>query len=197
MGSASASQALVETVSFRPKQLSPAQIPRREEKRRAWRSCPLDLARYATEHGGEPFGALLFCEGEVIAEYSNCVRSTGDLTKHAECGLISAFSPKIDRDKFLKCTLYTSTEPCAMCCRAIYCAGIGRVVYGRGQRPLLEIFGEPLRPHPLRSREILARISPHTRVFGPLMEAEGIALHKEYWPGRRTLNSPLPRGPPS
>jgi tRNA(Arg) A34 adenosine deaminase TadA len=163
---------------------------------RLYVSRALDLARYATEHGGEPFGALLFCEGEVIAEYSNCVRSTGDLTKHAECGLISAFSPKIDRDKFLKCTLYTSTEPCAMCCGAIYCAGIGRVVYGTGQGPLLEIFGEPVRPNPLRSREILARISPHTRVFGPLMEAEGIALHKEYWPGRRALDS-IPSGPSS
>jgi hypothetical protein len=53
----------------------------------------------------------------------------------------------------------------------------------------LEIFGEPVRPNPLRSREILARISPHTRVFGPLMEAEGIALHKQYWPGVSTLDS--------
>ena len=94
---------------------------------RLYVSRALDLARYATENGGEPFGALLFCEGEVIAEYANRVRSTGDITKHAECGLISAFSPKIDRDKFLKCTLYTSTEPCAMCCGAIYCAGKSRI----------------------------------------------------------------------
>lgn len=70
---------------------------------RLYLSRALDLAMYATEHGGETFGVLLFCEGEVIAECSDCVRSMGVPTKHAESGLISAFSPKIHRDKFLKC----------------------------------------------------------------------------------------------
>ncbi|HEY5078609.1 MAG TPA: nucleoside deaminase, partial [Opitutaceae bacterium] len=75
-----------------------------------------ELARYATTHGGGPFGALLVKDGKVVAEFSNCVHSTGDVTKHAEAGLISAFSPKISREEFEKSTLYTSTEPCAMCC---------------------------------------------------------------------------------
>jgi tRNA(Arg) A34 adenosine deaminase TadA len=149
---------------------------------RTYISRALNLAKDAMRHGGGPFGALLFCEGEIIAEYSSCTRSTGDVTKHAECGLISAFSPMIEQSKFLKCTLYTSTEPCTMCCGSIWCAGIGRVVYGTGQGPLFEIIGDPLVPNPLRSREILGRIAPHIKVFGPLMEPEGIAIHREYWP---------------
>src|SRR6202789_4196395 len=78
-----------------------------------------ELARYATTHGGGPFGALLVQDGKILAEFSNCVHSTGDVTKHAEAGLISTFSPKIDRATFAASTLYTSTEPCAMCCGAI------------------------------------------------------------------------------
>jgi len=87
-----------------------------------------DLARFATTHGGAPFGAVLVNDGKIIAEFSNCEYSTGDITKHAETGLISAFSPKISRATFAKSTLYTSSEPCTMCCGSIRFARIGKVV---------------------------------------------------------------------
>jgi tRNA(Arg) A34 adenosine deaminase TadA len=141
-----------------------------------------DLARYAITHGGGPFGALLVKDGKILAEYSNCVHSTRDVTKHAETGLISTFSPKIDRATFAQSTLYTSTEPCAMCCGAICFAGIGRVVYGTSEAPFVQVMGLPPLPYPLTSHEILRRISPQLKVLGPLMEAEGLAIHEGYWP---------------
>jgi len=141
-----------------------------------------ELARYAITHGGGPFGALLVKDGKILAEYSNCVHSTRDVTKHAETGLISTFSPKIDRETFAKSTLYTSTEPCAMCCGAICFAGIGRVVYGTSEAPFVQVMGLPPLPYPLTSQEILRRISPQLKVLGPLMEAEGLAIHEGYWP---------------
>ncbi len=141
-----------------------------------------ELARYAVTHGGGPFGALLVKDGKILAEYSNCVHSTHDVTKHAETGLISAFSPKIDRETFAKSTLYTSTEPCAMCCGAICFAGIGRVVYGTSEASFEQVMGLPPAPNPLRSHEILRRIAPRVRVLGPLMEAEGLTIHEDYWP---------------
>ncbi len=141
-----------------------------------------ELARYATTHGGGPFGALLVKDGKILAEFSNCVHSTGDITKHAETGLISAFSPKIDRATFAKSTLYTSTEPCAMCCGAICFSGIGRVVYGVSESPFEQVMGLPPSANPLTSHEIIGRVSPKTKVLGPLMEAEGLAIHEEYWP---------------
>ncbi len=140
------------------------------------------LARYAITHGGGPFGALLVKDGKILAEFSNCVHSTRDVTKHAETGLISTFSPKIDRETFAKSTLYTSTEPCAMCCGAICFSGIGRVVYGTSEAPFVQVMGLPPDPNPLASHEVLHRISPKTKVLGPLMEAEGLAIHEEYWP---------------
>jgi tRNA(Arg) A34 adenosine deaminase TadA len=141
-----------------------------------------ELARYAVTHGGGPFGALLVKDGKILAEYSNCVHSTRDVTKHAETGLISTFSPTIDRETFAKSTLYTSTEPCAMCCGAICFAGIGRVVYGTSDGQFIRVMGVPLEPHPLTSREILNRTAPTVKVLGPLMEAEGLLIHEEYWP---------------
>lgn len=140
-----------------------------------------ELATYAVTHGGGPFGALLVKDGKIIAEYSNCVFSTGDITKHAETGLISAFSPKIDRETFSKSTLYTSTEPCAMCCGSICFAGIGRVVYGVSEAPFEQTMGIPAPANPLTSHEILNRIAPEVKVLGPLMEAEGLKLHEAFW----------------
>jgi tRNA(Arg) A34 adenosine deaminase TadA len=149
---------------------------------RVYMSRAYELARYAVTHGGGPFGALLVKDGKVLAEFSNCVHSTGDVTKHAETGLISTFSPKIDRDTFSKSTLYTSTEPCAMCCGAIVFAGIGRVVYGTSEGPFEAVMGLAPEKEPLRSHEIIGRISPETHVLGPLMEAEGLTIHEGYWP---------------
>jgi tRNA(Arg) A34 adenosine deaminase TadA len=149
---------------------------------RVYMARAYELARYATTHGGGPFGAVLVKDGKILAEFSNCVHSTGDVTKHAEAGLISAFSPKISREVFEKSTLYTSTEPCAMCCGAIIFAGVGRMVYGTSEVPFELVMGLAPGPEPLTSREIIGRISPNTKVLGPLMEAEGLSIHEAYWP---------------
>jgi tRNA(Arg) A34 adenosine deaminase TadA len=149
---------------------------------RIYMARAFELARYAITHGGRPFGALLVKDGKILAEYSNSVYSTHDVTKHAETGLISAFSPKIDRETFAHSTLYTSTEPCVMCCGAICFAGIGRVVYGASEALVNQVMGLPSLPYPLASHEILRRISPQLKVLGPLMEAEGLAIHEGFWP---------------
>jgi tRNA(Arg) A34 adenosine deaminase TadA len=141
-----------------------------------------ELARFATTHGGAPFGAVLVKDGAVIAEYSNCEFSTGDVTKHAETGLISAYSPKLSRAAFAASTLYTSSEPCTMCCGSIRFAGIRRVVYGTTEAQFLIVLGEAPSPHPLSSREVFARTAPAIQVLGPLMEAEGLTIHEAFWP---------------
>jgi len=148
-----------------------------------------ELARYATTHGGAPFGAVLVNDGKVIAEYSNCEFTTGDVTKHAETGLISAYSPKISRETFAKSTLYTSSEPCTMCCGSIRFARIGRVVFGTSELQFLRIIGVPIGDNPLESKEVFMRTSPSTQVLGPLMEKEGLEIHEAYWPGH-----PIPSG---
>lgn len=154
---------------------------------RAFMERAYEMARRATEHdAGRPFGAVLVVDGRVVAEYSNCELATHDPTKHAETGLITTFAPKLGRDTLARATLYTSSEPCTMCCGAIRFAGIRRVIYGTTEARFLLVLGAPPDPHPLTSKEIFARTAPGTVVLGPLLEAEGLAIHEAYWPKLRT-----------
>jgi tRNA(Arg) A34 adenosine deaminase TadA len=72
-----------------------------------------------------------------------------------------------------------------MCCGAIRFAGIRRVVYGTTETQFLLVLGESPSAHPLESREVFARTDPRIEVRGPLMEAEGLAIHAAYWPNRQ------------
>ena len=164
---------------------------------RVFMTRAFEAAKRAVEQGSRPFGAVLVKDGQVIAEFSNCEATTHDVTKHAETGLISAFSPKFDRETFAASTLYTSSEPCTMCCGAIRFAGIGRVVYGVTETQFVRVIGRPISEHPLDSKEVLGRTAPEVKVLGPLMEAEGLALHESYWPSHLPAPSPAatPKAP--
>lgn len=141
----------------------------------------IELVRDSVAQGRHPFSAVLVKDGQVLAEYQNSEDTTHDVTRHAETGLISLMSPKLDRATLAACTLYTSTEPCTMCCGAIRFAGIGRVVYGVTETQMLLVMGLPPGAAPLASREVFARTAPDVKVLGPLMEAEGLPLHVAYW----------------
>jgi tRNA(Arg) A34 adenosine deaminase TadA len=149
---------------------------------RAFMERAYALARYATTHGGAPFGAVLVNDGKIIAEFANCEYATGDVTKHAETGLISAYSPKIPRAIFATSTLYTSSEPCTMCCGSIRFAGIRKVVFGTSELQFLRVLGMHISGNALESKEVFMRTAPYVQVLGPLMEKEGLEIHEEFWP---------------
>ena len=137
----------------------------------------LELVRDSVSQNRHPFSAVLVKDGKIIAEYQNTSDLTHDITQHAETGLISVYSPRIDRATFAGCTLYASSEPCTMCCGSIRFSGIRRVVYGVTETQFLLTWGYPISVHPLEIREIMARTAPDMKVLGPLMEAEGLKLH--------------------
>ena len=98
----------------------------------------IELARSAREDGRHPFGALIVNErGEtVVAARNNAVRPKGDPTQHAEMVACGEAARLLSEAELARCTLYTSTEPCAMCAGAIYWTGVGRVVFAiGGNRP--------------------------------------------------------------
>src|ERR1700722_3261647 len=101
----------------------------------------IDLARAAREHGAHPFGALIVdATGQIlVTARNNAVPPKGDPTQHAErlaCSLVGRqFTPAPPATA----TLYTSTEPCAMCSGAIYWTGIGRVVYALSEKGLYNL----------------------------------------------------------
>jgi tRNA(Arg) A34 adenosine deaminase TadA len=102
----------------------------------------IQLAGAAREHGNHPFGALLVSAGgELLAEAENAVVTDRDCTAHAELNLVRLVSRRFDREALAGSTLFSSTEPCAMCAGAIHWSGIGRVVYALSEERLYRLTG--------------------------------------------------------
>lgn len=141
-----------------------------------------ELAREARQHGDHPFGALLAgADGTVLLGAENSVFSSHDSTAHAETNLVRLASVRFSREELAGCTLYASTEPCAMCAGAIFWAGIGRVVFGLAAERLLGLVGPSSEELRLSCRELLARGGRPTVVEGPLLEDEALAVHAGFW----------------
>jgi tRNA(Arg) A34 adenosine deaminase TadA len=144
----------------------------------------LGLARTAREHGNHPFGALLAsADGQVLVEAENTVVTERDCTGHAEMNLIRRACQTVDIDAIATATVYTSTEPCAMCAGAIYWAGVSRVVFALSEDTLRAMTGaDPNNPTlALPSREVFARGQRPIEVIGPLLEVEARGVHQGFW----------------
>lgn len=89
----------------------------------------VELARNAVAAGGEPFGALLVCDGKVIAEGMNEAHINHDPSAHAEMQALRAASLALKTYTHPHSTMYASGKPCAMCMAAMIQAGITRVVF--------------------------------------------------------------------
>jgi len=165
----------------------------------------IELAMEARRDGRQPFGSLIVDPGsdpegdpgsdaeddagdgqlgKIVAEArNNAVRPAGDPTQHAETLACSDAAKRLTEAELARCTLYTSTEPCAMCAGAIYWSGVGRVVFGLSERGLLALTGD----HPENStldlpcREVFARGHRKIEVVGPLLEAEAAKAHEGFW----------------
>jgi tRNA(Arg) A34 adenosine deaminase TadA len=142
------------------------------------------LAAAARSHGNHPFGALLTAdEGEVLAEAENTVVTDRDVTGHAETNLVRIAWRRFPEDVLARATLYTSTEPCAMCSGAIYWAGIPRVVYGLPETALAEMTGhDPNNPTlQLPAHVVLNAGGRPVEVVGPLLVEEAAQVHDGFW----------------
>lgn len=142
------------------------------------------LAREARNNGNHPFGALLTdADGRVTVEAKNTVVTDGDCTGHAELNLMRAACRTLDSVALGGSTIYTSTEPCAMCSGAIYWAGVARVVFGLRESELRALTGvNPINPTlALECREVFARGQRSIEVIGPLLEDEARVVHERFW----------------
>jgi tRNA(Arg) A34 adenosine deaminase TadA len=144
----------------------------------------IELAALAREHGNHPFGSLLADQdGNVLLEAENTVVTTGDCTGHAELNLVREASARFAPQRLGELTLYTSTEPCAMCAGAIFWSGIGRVVFALSSETLGTIMHDETGAWTLAMscREVFERGGRTVDVTGPLLEDEGCAVHDGFW----------------
>jgi tRNA(Arg) A34 adenosine deaminase TadA len=144
----------------------------------------IELARTSRENRNHPFGALLVdAEGEVVLEAENTAVAGGDRLGHAELNLVHTACQQFQPEFLNRCTLYTSTEPCAMCAGAIYWSGIGRVVYALSSETLEAIVNdhEGDATLSLRCREVFARGGRSVEVEGPMLEDRASEAHRDFW----------------
>ncbi|MBI4442726.1 MAG: nucleoside deaminase [Acidobacteria bacterium] len=90
----------------------------------------LQEARRAEAEGEVPVGAVVVCEGRVVAAASNQIIAHRDPTAHAEILALRQAARKEGNYRLTGCTLYATLEPCAMCAGAAVLARLERLVYG-------------------------------------------------------------------
>jgi tRNA(Arg) A34 adenosine deaminase TadA len=145
-------------------------------------AAAIGLAQRARDNGNHPFGALLAApSGDVLCEAENTVVTKGDVTGHAELNLVSKACRALTAGQLATATLYTSTEPCAMCSGAIYWSRIPRVVYALGEDELAVLAGGGEFLLQLPSRQVFAAGSPTVEACGPHLHDAAAAVHKDFW----------------
>ena len=87
-------------------------------------------ARIAAEEGEVPIGAVIVCNGRIIARAHNQTERLNDPTAHAEMLAITAATGTMGAKYLKDCCLYVTVEPCVMCAGAIGWSQIGTIVYG-------------------------------------------------------------------
>ncbi|MBI3651055.1 MAG: nucleoside deaminase [Acidobacteria bacterium] len=150
----------------------------------------MTVARRAKAKGNHPFGAVLTDQdGKLLWEAENTVETERDCTGHAETNLMRLASQHYDAEFLSACTLYSSTEPCAMCATAIIWGEVGRLVYALSAE---RFYTKVLPPHQpwsfrLSCREVFARLTRPVEIVGPMLEDEGEEVHQGFW-----SSAPLP-----
>ncbi|GEN53548.1 nucleoside deaminase [Halobacillus faecis] len=91
----------------------------------------LQLALENVNDGGHPFGAVLVCNGEIIAEGVNELHLHPDVSAHAEMVAIKKAQQARGSIDLSDCTMYASGEPCAMCLTAMYFSNLKKVIYSQ------------------------------------------------------------------
>lgn len=90
----------------------------------------LEEARLALLEDEIPIGAVIECQGRIIARGHNLTERLCDATAHAEMQVITAAAAELGGKYLTQCTLYVTVEPCVMCAGALGWAQIKRIVYG-------------------------------------------------------------------
>jgi tRNA(Arg) A34 adenosine deaminase TadA len=164
------------------------QVPLRPEDERHLLTA-IELARRSREKGNHPFGSLLVdADGEALLEAENTAVAGGDRVGHAELNLVRAACEQFAPEFLHGCTLYTSTEPCAMCAGAIYWSGVGRVVYALSSETLQAIVNDHEGDSTLAlpCRELFARGGRRVEVEGRCWKTKPVRCTKAS--GSRTVD---------
>ena len=95
----------------------------------------LEEAQRAADEGNVGVGSVIVRDGDLVARGRNLVPTTHDPTAHAETVALREASSVLGTDDMSGATLYTTFEPCPMCCGALMNANIVALVMGGRPTP--------------------------------------------------------------
>ena len=138
----------------------------------------IELSKLAVEHGNEPFGAVLVKDNEIVFENENQIYTRNDPTFHAEFGLIRRLIEEKGINDLSEYTLYSSCEPCFMCCGAMVWTKLGKLVYGASDIDLCNVLGVE---GSKCSKTVFESMGANTIIVSGIMREEALEVLKDYF----------------
>ena len=102
----------------------------------------MEEARRGAAAGNVAVGSVVVRDGNVIASGRNLVVTESDPTAHAETVALRNAGDALKHTDFAGFTLYTTFEPCPMCCGAILASGVSTLVLGARYRDVTSQWGD-------------------------------------------------------
>ncbi|HET7819553.1 MAG TPA: nucleoside deaminase [Bacteroidia bacterium] len=133
----------------------------------------LKEARKAFAADEVPVGAVVVCEGKIIARAHNLSERLTDATAHAEMQAFTAAASHLGGKYLNECTLYVTVEPCPMCAGASFWAQLGQIVYGTKDEK---------RGYSILNSKI---VHPKTKIVSGILQQECAELMKEFFKRKR------------
>jgi tRNA(adenine34) deaminase len=90
----------------------------------------LQQAELAAAADEVPVGAVVVCNGEVIAQAHNLTITQNNPSAHAEILALQQAGQALGNYRLIDCDLYVTLEPCGMCSVACVHARVKRLIYG-------------------------------------------------------------------
>lgn len=87
-------------------------------------------AKKAEKNGDVPIGVVIVRNNKIISKAHNKKENKKVATYHAEILAINKACKKLGNWRLNDCTLYSTMEPCVMCCGAIIQSRIEKIIYG-------------------------------------------------------------------
>jgi len=141
-------------------------------------SLAYNLALDAWRQDEVPVGAIIECDGNIIAAAHNRVDATRDPTAHAEILALTQASNALGDWRLNACRMFVTKEPCPMCSGAAIMARLHEVVYATPD-PKMGCLGGASSLHQVET------LNHRLGVRGGVMETECTAVLQAYFKLKR------------
>ncbi|TXT39487.1 MAG: CMP/dCMP deaminase [Comamonadaceae bacterium] len=145
-----------------------------------WMRLALAQAQFAADAGEVPVGAVLVCNGELLAVGRNAPIHSHDPSAHAEMLAMRSAAARLKNYRLTDCTLFVTLEPCPMCAGAMLHARLKRVVFGAAD-PKTGAAGSVL------NLFANTQLNHQTQVQGGILAQQCAAVLQDFFKSRRQM----------